>query len=54
MQMCLPGILMVLHLRNAFQMFVGHDVYTKKSPTSVQGGCCEVSQGTQKSIQNFK
>ncbi len=33
---------------------VGQDVHMKKSPTSEQGGCWEVSQGTQKSIQEFK
>jgi hypothetical protein len=33
---------------------VGHDVHMKKSPTSEQGGCQNVSQGTQKSFQDFK
>jgi hypothetical protein len=33
---------------------VGQDLHMKKSPTSKQGGCWEVSQGTQKSIQEFK
>jgi hypothetical protein len=32
----------------------GQDVHMKKSPTSEQGGCQEVSQGTQKSFQDFK
>jgi hypothetical protein len=33
---------------------VGQDLHMKKSSTSEQGGCWEVSQGTQKSIQEFK
>jgi hypothetical protein len=33
---------------------VGQDVHMKESPTSEQGGCWEVSQGTQKSVQEFK
>jgi hypothetical protein len=33
---------------------VGQDVHMKKSPTSEQGGCQEVFQGTQKSFQDFK
>jgi hypothetical protein len=32
----------------------GQDVHMKKSSTLEQGGCWEVSQGTQKSIQEFK
>ena len=31
---------------------VGQDVHMKKSPTSEQGGCQEVSLGTQKSFQD--
>jgi hypothetical protein len=33
---------------------VEKDVHMKRSPTSEQGGCGEVSQGTQKSIQEKK
>ena len=33
---------------------VGQDVHMKKSPTSEQGGCQTVYQGTQKSFQDFK
>jgi hypothetical protein len=32
---------------------VGQDVYMKNLATSEQGGCQEVSDGTQKSIENF-
>ncbi len=41
----------------AFEKFmktlVGQDVYMKKTATSEQGGCQEVSYGTQKSTENF-
>jgi hypothetical protein len=36
------------------ETLVGQDVHMKKSPTSEQGGCQEVSQGTRKSFQDFK
>ncbi len=32
---------------------VGQDVHMRKSPTSVQGGCQEESQGAQKGSQDF-
>ena len=32
---------------------VGQDVYMKNPATSEQGGCQEVSDGTQKSTENF-
>ena len=32
---------------------VGQDVHMKNTPTSEQGGCREISQGIQKSIQVF-
>ena len=38
--------------KKCIKALVGHDVYVKKLPTSEHGGCWEVSQDTQKSIQN--
>jgi hypothetical protein len=40
--------------KKCIKTLVGHDVHMKSSPTSEQGGCREVSQGTQRSIQNYK
>ncbi len=40
--------------KKCIKTLVGQDVHMKKSPTSEQGGCWEVSQGTQRSIQEFK
>ena len=40
-------------LKKCIKTLVGHNVHMKKSPTSEQGGCWEVSQGTQKSILNL-
>jgi hypothetical protein len=41
-------------LKKCIKTLVGHDVHMKNSPNSEQGGCREVSQATQKCIQNFK
>ncbi len=41
-----------LAFEKCIMILVGQDVHMK-SPTSEQGGCWEVSQGTQKSIQDF-
>ena len=38
---------------NYIKTLVGQDVHMKNSPTSEQGGCREISQGIQKSIQDF-
>jgi hypothetical protein len=40
--------------KKCIRTLVGYNVHIKKSPTSEQGGCWEVSQGTQKSIQEIK
>jgi hypothetical protein len=39
--------------KKCIRTLVGQDVYIKNLLNSEQGGCREVSQGTQKSIQNF-
>jgi hypothetical protein len=39
--------------KKCIKTLVGQDVYIKNQATSEQGGCQEVSDGTQKSTENF-
>jgi hypothetical protein len=42
-----------LAFEKCIKTFVGQDVYMKNLATSEQGGCQEMSDGTQKSTGNF-